>query len=62
MKTDGTDRKTSQPFLFPYFITRNGSRIGIAGERERKRDIRITETDENRKVYRNVLLFNHHLA
>ena len=60
MKTDGNGREnpsTISVFVFYYgkWERERNSRV-----RERKRDITVTETGGNRKIYRNVLLFNHH--
>ena len=60
MKTDGNGREnpsTISVFVFYYgkWERERNSRV-----REQKRDITVTETGGNRKIYRNVLLFNHH--
>ena len=58
MKTDGNGRENFSTIFV--FYTGKQERERNSRVQERKRDITDTETGGNRKIYRNVLLFNHH--
>jgi len=57
MKTDGNGRENPSTVSVFYYGKRE--RVRNSWVRERKRNITVTETDGNRKIYRNALLFNH---
>ena len=60
MKTDGNGRENPSTISVSAFYTGKWERERNSRVRERKRDIMVMETGGNRKIYWNVLLFNHH--
>ena len=60
MKTDENGRETPSTISISIFCYEKQEREQNNREQERRRDRRVTETGENRKIYRNALLFNHH--
>ena len=60
MKTDGNGRENLSTISVSVFYDGKRERERNSRVRERKRDITVTETGGNRKIYRNALLFNHH--
>ena len=60
MKTDGNGWEDPSTISVSVFYYGKRERERNSWVRERKRDITVTETDGNRKIYRNALVFNHH--
>ena len=60
MKTDGNGRMNSSTISVSIFYYGKRERKRNSRVRERKRDITVTETGGNPKIYQKALLFNHH--
>ena len=60
IKTDWNGRENSSTISVSVFYYGKRERERNSQVRERKRDITVTKTGGNRKIYRNALLFNHH--
>jgi hypothetical protein len=60
MKTDGNGRENPSIIYVSVFYYGKRERERNSQVREQKRDITVTKTGGNRKIYRNALLFNHH--
>ena len=60
MKMNGNGRENPATISVSIFYYGKRERERNSWVREQKRDITVTETDGNRKIYRNALVFNHH--